>query len=128
MQNTRMARLAGQLQQEIATIIQRELKHPGLGFVTITRVELSKDVRHAKVFYSCLGKQEERKRSQEALDRSSGYIHGLIKKRFRLKIIPAFTFLYDPSIEGSIELSAVFERLKEGQQDLPPDEESPPGA
>ena len=65
MQNTRMARLAGQLQQEIATIIQRELKHPGLGFVTITRVELSKDIRNAKVFYSCLGKQEERAQSQE---------------------------------------------------------------
>ena len=116
MQHTRMARLAEQLQQEIATIIHRELKHPGLGFVTITRVELSKDVRHAKVFYSCLGKQEEQERSHKALARSSGYIRGLIKKRFRLKIIPELTFLYDPSIEGSIGLSEVFERLKEGQQ------------
>ena len=123
MQNTRMARLAGQLQQEIATIIHRELKHPGLGFVTITRVELSKDVRHAKVFYSCLGKQEERESSQEALERSRGYIHGLIKKRFRLKVIPELTFRYDPSIEGSIELSEAFERLNEDQQDRPPDED-----
>ena len=123
MQYTRLARLAAQLQQEIAMIIQQELKHPGLGFITITRVELSKDIRHAKVFYSCLGKQEERERSQKVLTRSSGYIHGLIKKRFRLKVIPALTFRYDPSIEGSIELSAVFEQLKEGQQDRPPDEE-----
>ena len=120
MQSTRMARLAGQLQQEIATLIPRELKHPGLGFVTITRVELSKDVRYAKVFYSCLGKPEERERSQEALNHSSGYIHGLLKKRFRLKVIPDLTFRYDPSIEGSIELLEVFERMKRESQDAPP--------
>ena len=52
MQNTRMARLAGELQQEIATIILQEVKDPGIGFVTVTRVELSKDIRRAKVFFS----------------------------------------------------------------------------
>ncbi len=105
MQTTRTARLAQQLQQEIATIIHQELKHPGLGFVTVTRVELSKDLSHAKVLFSCLGSAEECVRSHDALDRSAGFIHGLIKKRFRLKVIPALVFRYDESIAGSIALS-----------------------
>ena len=111
MQNTRMARLAGQLQQEIATIIHQELKDPRLGFVTITRMELSKDLRHAKVLFSCLGGAGERESSQDALDRSARFIHGLLKKRFRLKIIPELAFRYDASIEGSVALSETFEKL-----------------
>ena len=113
METTRAQRLAHQLQQEIATIIHRELKDPRLGFITITRVELSKDVRHAKVFFSCLGTSQEQARSQEALDHSARFIHGLIKKRFRLKIIPTITFRYDASIEGSIALSETFEQFKQ---------------
>ena len=108
----RTERLAEQFQQEIATIIHQELKHPGLGFVTITRVELSKDLSHAKVLFSCLGGDEERVRSQEALDRSTGFIHGLIKKRFRLKVIPAIAFRYDESIAGSVALAQTFDKFK----------------
>ncbi len=122
MQGPRIARLAGQLQQEIAMIVQQELKDPGVGFVTITRVELSKDIRNAKVLFSCLGGVEERERSQAVLGRSAGYIRGLIKKRFRLKVIPNLTFRYDPSIEGSIELSDVFNRLKQETGEAPSEE------
>ena len=112
MQSNRMERLAQELQQEIATIIHRELKHPGLGFVTITRVELSKDVRHATIGYSCLGSATEREESQEALNSSRRFIQSLIRKRFRLKIIPELAFRYDTTIEDSIALSEKFERLK----------------
>lgn len=113
MKAPRAQRLARQLQQEIAMIIQRELKDPHVGFVTITRAELSKDQAYAKVFYSCLGPREERQRSQEALERSTGFIHGLIKKRFRLKVIPQIQFRYDESIAGSIALSDMLDHLEE---------------
>ena len=113
MQTTRTARLAQQFQQEIAMIIQQELKDPRLGFVTITRVELSKDLRYAKVFYSCLGGAEDRARSQEVLEHSSGFIHGLIKKRFRLRVIPELSFRYDESIAEAITLEETFDRLRE---------------
>ena len=112
MHENRMARLANELQQEIARIIHQELKDPTVGFVTITRIELSKDLRHAKVLFSCLGDDAQRARSQEALDRSARYMHGLIKKRFRLKIIPELAFRYDASIAGVIELSEKLDRLK----------------
>jgi len=108
---TRTQRLAQQLQQEVAMIIHQELKDPRVGFVTITRLELSKDLRHAKVFFSCLGHDDERVRSQRALDDSRRFIYGLIKKRFRLKTIPELQFCYDASIVGSIELSRKLDEL-----------------
>ena len=93
-------------------IIHQELKDPRLGFVTVTRVELSKDLSHAKVLFSCLGNEQERMRSQEALDHSARFVYGLIKKRFRLKVIPELLFQYDESIASSIALSETLEQLK----------------
>ena len=112
MHESRTARLAHQLQQEIAMIIHRELKDPRLGFVTITKVEVSKDASHAKVLFSCLGDEVERARSLEALEHSARFIHGLIKKRFRLKVIPEIAFRYDESIAGSIALAITLDQLK----------------
>ena len=122
MRTTRIVRLAQELQQEIAMIIHQELKDPRLGFVTITRMELSKDLRHGKVLFSSLGGPEERLRSQEALDRSTRFIYGLIKKRFRLKIIPELVFRYDESIEGSLELSKTLEQLRHNEGSRKSDE------
>ena len=108
----RKDRIGHQLQQEIAAIIQRELKDPRLGFVTITRVELSSDLSHAKVWYSCLGGEKERQDSQAALDHAAGFVRGLVKKRFRLKIIPDLVFRYDESIAQSLEISRKLDELK----------------
>lgn len=116
MRTTRTARLAHQLQQEIALILQRELKDPHLGFVTIIGAELSGDLAYLKVAYSCLGGSAERARAQEVLERSAGFIRSLIKKRFRLKVIPQLVFRYDESIAGSIAVAETLDRL---QKDRP---------
>lgn len=116
MYGTRKERLAQQLQQEIASILQRELKDPRLGFVTITTVELSGDLSHAKAHYSVLGSAAERERSSEALERATGFVRSLIKKRLRLKIIPEIVFRYDESIAHSIELAAKLDELKHPDQ------------
>jgi len=120
MSTPRMERLAQQFQQEIAMIIHRELKDPRLGFVTITRVVLSKDLSHATVSFSCLGDAQARERSQDALDHSAGFIYGLLKKRFHLKVIPEVRFQYDESIERAIALTETFENLRR-----PPASEGP---
>ena len=112
MYSVRRDRLNHQLQQEIAMIIQRELKDPRLGFVTITKVELSNDLSHAKVAFSCLGGLEERTRSQEALDHAVGFIRSLVKKRLRLKIIPELVFRYDETIAQAVHLAAKLDQLK----------------
>ena len=113
MSDVRKGRVSHQLQQEIACILQQELKDPGLGFITITKVELSSDMSHAKVGYSCLGGADVRERSQDALDRAAGFIRGLVKKRLRLKVIPELAFRYDASIEQSIEMSSKLDELKQ---------------
>ena len=110
---TRKERLNRQLQEEIAAILQWDLKDPKMGFVTITRVELAGDLSHAKVSYSCLGSPEDRQRSQEALERAAGFVRGLMKKRLRLKIIPELVFRYDETIAQAIELSAKLDQLKQ---------------
>ena len=109
---SRADRLAEQLQREIAMIIHRELKDPRLGFVTIMRVELSKDLSHAKVFFSCLGGADERRRCQHALDRGVRFVYGLLKKRLRLRITPALVFQYDASIAESLALEQMLDRLR----------------
>jgi ribosome-binding factor A len=116
---TRIERLAQEFQQEIARIIHQEVKDPRLGFVTVTRVALSSDLRHAKVLFSCLGQEAERAQSQAALDHAAGFIRGLIKKRFRLKVIPEIIFRYDESIVGTITLSEMLDRLHEPRPPAP---------
>ena len=112
MQGVRIARLANQLREEIAMIIHQELKDPRLGFLTITKVQLSKDLSQAKVSFSCFGSDEERQSSQTALEKASGFIHGLIRKRLRLKIIPTIIFVYDPSVQGTIAMDEMLDNLK----------------
>ena len=109
---SRKERLNRQLQEEIAAILQWDLKDPQMGFVTITKVELSGDLSHAKVSYSCLGSPEDRQHSQEALARAAGFVRGLVKKRLRLKIIPELVFRYDETIAQAIDLSAKLDQLK----------------
>ncbi|MBI4354158.1 MAG: 30S ribosome-binding factor RbfA [Candidatus Omnitrophica bacterium] len=110
---TRKERLNEQLQREIALILQRDIKDPDLGFVTVTRAELSNDMSYAKVGFSCLGGEDARDRCQQVLDRSSGYVRSLIKKRLRLRIIPQLIFRFDESIQGSIDLTRTLDRLKQ---------------
>ncbi len=111
MPSLRKDRVGEQLQREIASIVQFEMKDPGLGFVTITKVELSNDLSHAKVGFSCLGEESERLSTQEALDRAAMYIRSLIKKRLRLKIIPELVFRYDQTVEQSITMAAKLDAL-----------------
>jgi ribosome-binding factor A len=121
MQGLRTDRLARQLQQEVALILQREVKDPRLGFVTITRVEVSRDMRYAKVYFSCLGGTAERAASEEALQSSSGYIHQLVKSRLHIRIIPTLSFRYDPAIEQTITLTQAFERSRQQPTSKPTD-------
>jgi ribosome-binding factor A len=110
--SVRKDRVSHQLQQEIANIVQFELKDPGLGFITITRVEVTADFSHAKVGFSCLGGDAERVQTQEALDRSAGFIRGQIGRRLRLKVTPEIVFKFDPSVAESIDMAAMLDRLK----------------
>lgn len=100
------------MKREISNIIHDELKDPRLGFVTITRVEMTADLRYVKVFFSVLGKEEEHKKTKEALDSALGYIRRLIAQRIRLRFAPEIMFKEDRSIEYSMHIEKLLNELE----------------
>jgi ribosome-binding factor A len=128
MEMSRYLRIAQALKKELSTIIHDELKDPRLGFVTITKVELAPDYRFAKVFFSVLGKDEEYKKTQEALDSSLGFIRKLIAQRISLRFTPELLFKQDRSTEYSVRIEEILGEIKEQDEhrkDSGTDQETP---
>ncbi len=113
----RYEKVAAALKKEISNIIHDELKDPRLGFVTITQVDLTQDLRSAKVFFSVLGKKEDYQKTKEALESSLGFIRRLIARRVRLRFAPELMFRDDHSSEFSIKIEKIINAIKE--QDEP---------
>jgi ribosome-binding factor A len=110
---SRKEKVQDAIQKEVSSIIQNELKDPRLGFVTITAVEMTQDLRYAKIFYSVLGKDEEHKKSQKALDSALGFIRRLIAERIQLRFVPEIVFKEDKSSEYSVRIQEVLDEIKE---------------
>jgi ribosome-binding factor A len=104
----RPQRVAQELQKEIAIIIQREIKDPRLGLmVTVSGVEVSRDLAYAKVFVTFLNDDDADsvKAGVKALQDASGYIRMLLGKAMRLRIVPELTFFYDNSLVEGMRMS-----------------------
>ena len=114
----RPVRLAQELKSEISAIITREFPHHRLGFVTITDVKVSPDLRYARVFVSVLGSEEDRRQTLETLDNEKGFIRQLIGRRFRLRHTPEITFVYDESVENADHMMRLMDEIK---KELPED-------
>lgn len=114
---SRVERVSSSIKREVSHIIQHELNDPRVGFITIVRVELSKDLEHAKIFYSVLGNKKSVKNSQEGLESAKGYIKKLIGDRLKLRLTPDIAFKLDNSSEYSIYISKKIDKLsqKKGQ-------------
>ena len=113
----RSEKVADLIQKEISEMLGRTIKDPRIGFVTITRVEVSKDCRSAKVYFSVAGTLEERERSMKGLDSARGYVRRELGKRIRLRYTPEITFRFDPSIEYAIHIGEVIEQLKQAAEE-----------
>jgi len=112
-QMSRVDKVTEALKQEISNIIQRDLEDPRIGFITITRVEMTADLRYAKVFFSVLGSEEDYNKTKEALDSALGLIRKIVTQRVRLKFAPEIVFKEDRSSEYSIKIQAVLDEIKE---------------
>ena len=118
MTSYRTDQVGGQVRQEIMEIIRRELKDPRIGFVSITEVRMSPDLRSARVRISVLGDADQQQASLEGLNSAKGLIrHDLGRRLQNLRYSPTLIFELDPSIEYSIHIP---KRLREI---LPPAEE-----
>lgn len=104
---SRADRVAQELQKEVAVILQREVKDPRIGMVTVSDVEISRDLAYAKVFVTFLfdNDQEAVKRGLEGLEKASPYIRSLLGKAMRLRIVPELQFVYDYSLVEGMRMS-----------------------
>ncbi len=113
----RQEKVQEQLVQEMSELIHRELRDPRLGFVTLTGAEISRDLRHAKVFVSVMGAEDVRTQSLKALNGASGWLRGEFARRAHLRIAPELEFRFDDGIERGAH---IFELLNSVQGDLKP--------
>lgn len=122
----RTARLDELLREEISEVVRREVDDPRIGFVTITDVETSRDLRHANVWVSVIGSVEERKQSLRALSHAMPYVRGRLGK-LRLKRIPDLHVKEDDSAERGTRVLAILDDLEQGGEgDVPAVEETLP--
>jgi ribosome-binding factor A len=102
-----MERIDHELQRELARLISTELKDPRLGFVTVTRVEITSDLRTAKVYVSIIGDRHVAVQSMMALEGAKGFLRGEVGRKVVLRHTPELTFVEDRTTEKAIELSKV---------------------
>ncbi len=107
MKAERRARIDHEIQREMARLLSTELKDPRLGFVTVTRVEITQDLQHAKVFVSVIGDRHVAKQSLLALESAKGFLRGELGHAIALRHTPELSFVEDRSTERAIELSRV---------------------
>lgn len=112
MSSRRQEQVAEFLRDEVSEIITREMKDPRLGFVSITRVELSPDLRYAKVFISVFGPEEEREATLRALSGAAGFVRYQLKPRMRIRHIPEISFQLDRSMEHAEEVARTLNKIR----------------
>jgi ribosome-binding factor A len=111
-QGSRPDRVADQIRSEIAQLLAREVHDPGIGFVTLTRVQISPDLQQARVFYTALGDDKARKTSGQALERAAPFLRRQIGKRLRLRRVPELRFTYDESIARQDRIEQILNDIR----------------
>ena len=112
MSQLRVEKVQELMKQEISQIIQRELKDPRIGFVTVTSVECTGDFREAKIYVSLMGSEQQVKDSWAGLNRGLGFIRREIGKRIRLRFTPELTFELDKSLDYSAHIQELLLKIK----------------
>jgi len=122
MASTRPSRVGDQLRAEIADLLAREVHDPGIGFLTITHVNVSPDLQVARVYYTTLGDGKARRDTARALGRATPFLRRQIGSRLRLKRVPLLEFFFDESIERGDRIERILndigaERAATGESD-----------
>ena len=109
----RMDRVNQQIKREIGLILLRELSDPRFMFVTITNVDVSKDLRHAKVYYSVLGDHKNLQNIKSSLEKASGMIRKLVGDRLTMRYTPELFFHFDETIEQSARIEKTLQEIQD---------------
>ena len=111
----RTDRVSELVSREISLIIDRELRDTRIGMVTVTGVEISKDLRSARVFVSVLGGDDVTRLSLETLNNASSFIRARLGERITIRHLPQLTFYFDSSTVEGMKMDRILDNLNEGQ-------------
>jgi ribosome-binding factor A len=112
----RPERLAEEIREEVARMIASELKDPRLGFVTVTRVELARDLRYARVHVGILGGDDERQKSLRALRGAAGFVRRELGRRLRIHHTPEIDFRYDKGLDATDRVARLLQEEAAGEK------------
>ncbi|UCZ51682.1 30S ribosome-binding factor RbfA [Bacillus shivajii] len=113
MSNVRANRVGEQIKKELTDIIQREMKDPRIGFVTITAVEVTGDLQQATAYLTVYGEDEQRAKTLEGLSKAKGFIRSELGQRVKLRKTPELSFKFDESIERGNRIEELIRKLNE---------------
>lgn len=108
----RTEKISHQIIKELSEIVRNELVDPRIGFVTFTYAEVSPDLSHARIYFTVLGSEKEKKSTYYGLKHASNFLKNALKERIRLRRIPDLEFVYDESVEKGMK---VYEKIVEVQ-------------
>jgi len=118
----RTRRVGEQIQRELAGLVHEEIKDPRLGMVSISGVEVSSDLAHAKVFISVLGDDAAVTASVRVLNNAAGFLRRKLGARMRLRIVPRLQFFHDRSLAEGARMDALIKAAVSGNSDTAEDE------
>lgn len=124
--STRVDKVADLLKKEVALLIQSEVRDPRVGMASVTGVKVSKDLAHASVYVTLLGKSnaEEAQEGIEALNKASGFLRSMLAKEVSMRITPKLKFIYDDTlVKGQHLTSLIDEALARDESDHQHDDE-----
>lgn len=110
-QGSRPARVGDSIRQELSELIARQVKDPGIGFLTITHVKVSPDLQLARVYYTTLGDEKARAQTSRALDRATPFLRRQLAQRLQLRRAPELSFFFDESIERGDRIERIIQDL-----------------
>ncbi|OOG22207.1 ribosome-binding factor A [Thioalkalivibrio denitrificans] len=121
---SRTERVGDQIQRELADLIRLEVKDPRVGMVTLAGVEVTRDLAHAKVWFTVLGSEQQVADTTEGLQRAAGFLRRELGRRMRLRAVPHLHFQYDDTQERGARLSALIDQaVAEDRAKHPDDDE-----
>ena len=123
-QNTRNRRVADLVQRKLALLLQKEVKDPRLGFITVSATDLSPDLRNAKVYITSLDNNVDTDKVIEALNSMAGHFRHELAKDLALRVVPRLKFIFDSSVQRGSHLSSLIDSLVSEDRDSVDDKKS----
>lgn len=131
MAGKRIARVNEQIRRELTALLQTEVRDPRIGMVTITAVQTTPDLYHAKVYYSVIGSDDERASAAEGLNAASGFLRTEIGRRMHIRRAPELHFTYDATLQHAMRIEQLLQEARaatgshaEGQADAVPGDQN----